>query len=109
MNKSEAKKQIQTLRLELDRHNQLYYVEAIPEISDQAYDALYSELKQLETEFPDLLTPDSPTQRVGGAPLKEFQSVRHIKPMLSLEKAEDMHELQLYDTRVRKALGGKNV
>jgi DNA ligase (NAD+) len=109
MNKSEAKKRILVLRRDLNRHNRLYYVEAAPEISDQAYDTLYDELKQIETEFPDLVTPDSPTQRVGGQPLKEFQSVRHIKPMLSLEKAEDMRELQLYETRIRKSLEGRNV
>ena len=70
MNKSEARKRILTLRKDLDRHNRLYYVEARPEISDQAYDALYSELKQLEAQFSDLIAPDSPTQRVGGQPLR---------------------------------------
>ncbi len=109
MNKSEASKRILTLRRDLNRHNHLYYVEARPDISDQAYDAIYDELKRIEAEFPDLVTLDSPTRRVGGAPLKEFRSVHHIKPMLSLEKAEDMRELQLYETRVRKALEGANV
>lgn len=88
MNASEAEKRVGWLRSELSRHNRLYYVEAHPEITDREYDRLYDELKSLERQFPGLVTPDSPTQRVGGQPLKEFLSVRHVLPMLSLEKVE---------------------
>ena len=72
-----AEKRILRLREELNRHNHLYYVLARPEISDRDYDLLYAELKGLEDQYPDLVTPDSPTRRVGGEPLKEFSHVRH--------------------------------
>lgn len=88
MNESEAETRAGWLRTELSRHNRLYYVEARPEITDREYDRLYDELKSLERRFPAVVTPDSPTQRVGGQPLKEFRSVRHALPMLSLEKVE---------------------
>ena len=72
-----------------ESRDRLYlYIEAAPEISDRDYDTLYDELKKLEEQFPDLVTPDSPTQRVGGAPLKEFKSVQFELPMLSLEKVK---------------------
>jgi DNA ligase (NAD+) len=74
MNKPDAQKRIDALRQELNRHNRLYYVEAKPEISDPEYDRLYKQLEQLETENPELVTPDSPTQRVGGEPLKAFKT-----------------------------------
>lgn len=88
MTVSDARRRIDQLRSELNRHNFLYYVEAKPVVSDREYDLLYDELKKLEEQHPDLITPDSPTQRVGGAPLKEFRSVRHELPMLSLEKVD---------------------
>ncbi|MEI6564397.1 MAG: NAD-dependent DNA ligase LigA [bacterium] len=90
MTGSEAKKRIEFLCDELRRHNALYYggADARPELSDQDYDRLYDELRRLEAEFPKLATPDSPTQRVGGQALKEFRSVRHEIPMLSLEKVD---------------------
>ncbi|MEI6218090.1 MAG: NAD-dependent DNA ligase LigA, partial [bacterium] len=109
MNTTAAEKEISRLRQEIDRHNILYYVEARPELSDREYDILYSQLADLEKQFPDLITPDSPTQRVGGAPLKEFQHVHHIVRMLSLEKAEDIRELRLFDSRVRKELPGEDI
>ena len=100
---------MESLRRELQRHDHLYYVEARPEISDREYDALYAELKKLEAEFPDLVSPDSPTQRVGGQPLKEFASVRHGVPMLSLDNTYSVDELREFDRRVRKLLPGETV
>ena len=75
------------LRTELARHNILYYIHDSPEVSDAEYDKLYHELVKLETETPELVTPDSPTQRVGAAPASAFGSVTHKKPMLSLGNA----------------------
>jgi DNA ligase (NAD+) len=79
-------------------------VEARPEISDREYDLLYRELQDLEAHHPDLVTADSPTQRVGGEPIKEFQRVRHRAPMLSLEKKEDLRELELFEKEIRKTV-----
>ena len=80
---AQAEKRIEVLRNELRRHEHLYYVMDAPVISDAEYDALMNELKQLETLHPELVTPDSPTQRVGGKPAEGFQKVRHSRPMLS--------------------------
>ena len=91
MNESEAKSRVAELSTELERHNRLYYLDAEPEVSDAEYDALMNELKALEAEFPALLSPDSPTQRVGGAPLDGFEQRAHLVPMLSIE---DVHELK---------------
>jgi len=107
MNQAAAKKQIADLRDQIRRHDRLYYIEARPEISDYDYDQLFTELKQLEERFPDLVTPDSPTQRVGGAPLKEFQSVRHAVPMLSLEKSDTLDGLRKFDADIKKQLPGE--
>lgn len=104
MNKSEAQRRINKLRREIERHNYLYYVEAKPEISDREYDLLYRELVSLEQHFPDLVTPDSPTQRVGGQPIKEFRTIRHSVPMLSLDNTYSYDELREFDRRVRKLL-----
>ncbi|MDG2126198.1 MAG: hypothetical protein P8J87_21025, partial [Verrucomicrobiales bacterium] len=79
------------LRQQLEHHNRLYYLDASPEISDADYDALMGELKTLESTHPDLITPDSPSQRVGGAPLEGFEQIQHLVPMLSIE---DVHELK---------------
>ena len=86
MTRSDAQKRIAFLRRQIRRHDYLYYVLARPEISDREYDRLYAELERLEKRFPDLITPDSPTQRVGGQPLQEFPTVRHDPPMFSLDK-----------------------
>ena len=86
-----AEARIDELREQLEHHNRLYYSEAKPEVSDAEYDALLGELKKLEFAHPDLLTPDSPTQRVGGAPLDGFEQRQHPVPMLSIE---DIHELK---------------
>ncbi len=127
-----AKDRIARLRREIEDHDRRYYVEAQPTISDAAYDTLYRELRELETAHPELVTPDSPTQRVGGAPSKGFKQVRHAMPMLSLEKIEPpelkgeeaaldfskrvrlqdertVGELQWFDQTVRKQLGSERV
>ncbi len=87
MNKNDAKKQIQRLRDEINYHNYQYYVENNPVISDYEYDMLLKKLEALETQHPDLITSDSPTQRIGGEPLKGFTTVDHKIPMLSLDNA----------------------
>jgi DNA ligase (NAD+) len=96
---------VEALRQEIRRHEELYYVQAAPEISDAEFDALMNELKALEQEHPELLTPDSPTQRVGGRPAAGFASVEHLQPMLSLDNAYDEDDLRAFDERVRKGLG----
>jgi DNA ligase (NAD+) len=93
------------LSAELRRHEHLYYVLDAPEISDAAYDALMNELKQLEAAHPELVTPDSPTQRVGGKPAEGFRKVPHSRPMLSLDNAYSAEELAAWDTRCRELAG----
>ena len=90
------------LRKELDYHNRLYYVDAKPEITDFEYDKLMKELISIEETYPDLKTPDSPTQRVGGEALKEFKSVTHSIPMMSLDNTYSHEDLLEFDKRVRK-------
>ena len=92
------------LRERLDYHNYRYYVLDDPEIPDVEYDRMFRELEELEAEHPELRTPDSPTQRVGGAPVEGFSEVRHLVPMLSLENAFTADELQAFDRRVRDRL-----
>ena len=109
MTRNQAEKEIERLRAELRRHDRLYYVEAQPDISDQQYDRLLKRLQALEQQFPDLVTPDSPTQRVGGEPLKTFPVVRHRVPMLSMDNTYSHEELREFDGRVRKGLGIQQV
>jgi DNA ligase (NAD+) len=97
------------LRRLIDHHNYLYYVEARPEISDREFDRLLEELTKLETEHPELRTPDSPTQRVGGQPIEGFRTVKHREPMLSIDNTYSAEELREFDHRVRKLLGGETV
>src|SRR5512136_2152836 len=104
MNKNDAKKQIQKLREEINYHNYQYYVENNPVISDYEYDMLLKKLEALETQYPDLITSDSPTQRIGGEPLKGFATVEHKIPMLSLDNAYSYEELQEFDERVKKVV-----
>ncbi len=92
------------LRNEIRRHEELYYVQASPEISDADFDVLMNELKALEVAHPGLLTPDSPTQRVGGRPAEGFATVEHLLPMLSLDNAYNDEDLRAFDERVRKGL-----
>src|ERR1039458_2263856 len=93
------------LSAELRRHEHLYYVLDSPEISDAQYDALMNELKQLEAPHPELVTPDSPTQRVGGKPAEGFRKVAHSRPMLSLDNAYSAEELAAWDARCRELAG----
>ena len=102
MNKNEAKKQITKLRDEINFHNYKYYVENNPVISDYEYDMFLKKLETLETQFPDLITPDSPTQRIGGEPLKGFKTVEHKIAMLSLNNAYSYDELREFDERIKK-------
>ena len=102
-----VEKRIAKLREELDRHNHLYYVEAKPVVTDREYDRLMQELIDLETAHPELLTPDSPTQRVGGDVQTALKPVRHAVPMMSIDNTYSEDEVRAFDERVRKALGGK--
>lgn len=102
-------KRVAELRREIRRHDRLYYVDALPEISDREYDRLYAELKQLEETHPELQAADSPTQRVGGAPIDGFVTVRHQEPMLSIDNTYSADELREFDRRVRKLLRNETV
>ena len=104
-----ARKRAVFLSAELERHNRLYYVEAKPEISDSEFDRLMRELQDLEAAHPELATPDSPTQRVGGAPLAGFRQVKHAVPMMSLDNTYSVEDMREFDARVRKALGVESV
>ena len=103
--KTDVRGRIEELREQVRYHNRRYHVEDAPEISDAEYDALYAELEALEGEHPELVTPDSPTQRVGGEPVEGFESVRHSVPMLSLANARKIEDLREWDARVRRLLG----
>ena len=102
--KEEAARRIQSLRREIHRHNRLYYIENQPEISDAEYDALMKKLIELEQAYPGLVTPDSPSQRVGGEPLEAFGTVEHAIPMLSLDNTYSKEEVLAFDARIKKAL-----
>ncbi len=93
------------LRKQLDYHNHKYYVDASPEISDREFDRLLEELTRLEKDHPELRTPDSPTQRVGGTPIDGFEKVAHRVPMLSIDNSYNAGDLRKFDTDVRKAVG----
>ncbi|MEZ2657941.1 NAD-dependent DNA ligase LigA [Aneurinibacillus aneurinilyticus] len=105
MDRNEAIQRVEELRHIIEQHNYLYYVKDNPQISDHEWDRLMQELIRLESEFPELLTPDSPTQRVGGPPLEFFEKVEHTTPMLSLGNAFDEQDLRDFDRRVRQGLG----
>ena len=102
---SSATQRADELRAELRRHEHLYYVLDAPEISDAAYDALMNELKRIEAAHPELVTPDSPTQRVGGKPAEGFRKVAHSRPMLSLDNAYSTEELAAWEARCRELAG----
>ncbi|ROL56783.1 NAD-dependent DNA ligase LigA [Bacteroidetes/Chlorobi group bacterium Naka2016] len=106
---SEIPKKIQTLRQIINICDHYYYVKDESLISDREYDQLFQELIQLEKEHPELVTPDSPTQRVSGEPLKEFRNVQHKKPMLSLSNTYSYDEVKDFDRKVRELLGGEKV
>lgn len=98
-------REAEQLRAELRRHAHLYYVEDRPAIGDAEYDALFRRLLDLEEEYPELVTTDSPTQRVGAEPLDRFETIEHVAPMLSLDSTQEPDEVRRFDDRVRRALG----
>jgi len=104
-NPDKVKAQIEKLRAEINRHNYLYYVQDNPEISDAEYDGLMRQLKELEEKYPQFLTPDSPTQRVGAAPIEAFGVVNHPRPLLSLGNVFSDDELMAWYTRTLKLAG----
>ncbi|MDE2763288.1 MAG: NAD-dependent DNA ligase LigA [Gemmatimonadota bacterium] len=97
------------LHRELHRHNHLYHAEAAPEISDSAYDELFRRLQVIEAAHPGLVTPDSPTQRVGADPLESLPNIEHAAPMLSLDSAREVEEVRRFDERLRKTLGDEKI
>ncbi|MCD6123932.1 NAD-dependent DNA ligase LigA [bacterium] len=103
----EIKKEIEFLRREIERHNYLYYVKNQPEISDEEYDALMDRLRELEEKYPQFYDPNSPTQRVGAPPAKEFATVRHTVPLLSLDKVTSYEEFMEFQNRIWRFLGKK--
>src|SRR5207302_11221865 len=98
---------IEQLRKEIEYHNHKYYVEAAPEISDREFDRLMQRLQEWEKEHPELVTPDSPTQRVGGQPLTGFRQVQHRVPMLSIDNTYKEADLREFDARTRRWLKGE--
>jgi DNA ligase (NAD+) len=109
MDQKQAAKKIAQLRADIRKHDRLYYEEAASAISDRDYDRLYKELVDLETQFPDLLTPDSPTQRVGGKPLKAFEQVAHLVPMLSLDNTYSEDEVKNFYARIQRLLPDEKI
>src|SRR4029453_4641597 len=91
---------------QIHRHDYLYYVEARPEVADADYDALVRELRALETEYPELVTPDSPSQRVAGTPTDVFKPVDHLAAMLSLDNTTTVEQLREFEARIGRALPG---
>ena len=101
----QATKEIAALRDKIDYHSYRYYVLDSPVVSDEEYDRMMRRLEELEAAHPDLVTPDSPTQKVGAAPMEEFGTVRHSIPLLSLQNAFERDEVAEFDKRVKKLLG----
>lgn len=104
LNREDAAKQVEDLRGQIRFHDYKYYVENGPEISDRAYDELLDQLKRLEAQHPDLVAPDSPTQRVGGQPIEGFETIEHRVPMLSIDNTYNEDELREFDGRVKRLL-----
>lgn len=102
--REQIRNQIEKLREEINRHNYLYYVLDAPEISDAEYDVLMRRLEEVEREYPEFITPDSPTQRVGAAPSEKFGVVRHRKMMMSLANAMSAEEVKEFDRRIKRLL-----
>jgi DNA ligase (NAD+) len=109
LDEKEAAKRVTQLRQEIDEHNRRYYAEAAPTISDREYDALYRELSDLEKRFPKLAAPNSPTQRVGGTPLKAFGQITHGVPMLSLDNTYSEGEVTEFYHRIERLLPNKKI
>ena len=103
----DARRSHETLCEAIERHTRLYYTEATPEISDFEFDAMMSELEALEAQYPTLVSPESPTQRVGGQPIAGFETVEHAVPMLSIDNTYSASELREFDERVRRGLDGE--
>src|SRR5262245_61937198 len=101
MSQNPAKRIDELTRL-IEHHNFKYYVEDAPEISDREFDRMLEQLKELEAQHPELASPDSPTQKVGGQPIAEFRQVTHSTPMLSIDNTYNEAELREFDIRVRK-------
>src|SRR5882724_220171 len=106
MTRADALQRISELREQIHHHGYLYYTEARPEISDAEYDVLMRELRELEAAFPDLVTPDSPTQRVAGQPVDAFRPVAHRAAMLSLDNATSPDDLREFEARLGRTLPG---
>src|SRR5881392_1202448 len=104
-----AAKRTEQLRGEIRKHDRLYYEEAAPVICDREYDRLYRELVDLEKQFPDLVTPDSPTQRVGGKPLEAFAQIQHRVPMLSLDNTYSEGEVANFYKRITRLLPNEKI
>src|SRR2546426_4347792 len=104
-----VRQEIEKLREEIRRHEELYYVLDNPEISDAEYDVLLTNLQKLEQQHPDQITPDSPTQRVGGRPAEGFSEVVHRRPMLSLDNSYNIDELRAFDQRCRRLAEGRTL
>ena len=102
--KAQAKQRIEELRAEIEKHNRFYYIDATPKLTDREYDRLLQSLEKLEQEFPEFGSPTSPTRRVGGAPLENFENVRHTVPMMSLSNTYSKEELVEFDRRIRKLI-----
>ena len=102
-------RKVERLRAELRRHEELYYVHDNPEISDVEYDALMARLQTLEEEHPELQTPDSPTQRVGGRPAEGFAEYVHKRSMLSLDNSYNIDDLRAFDERCQRLADGRSV
>ena len=109
MDRKEADKKIAQLREEIRKHDRLYYEEAAPIISDREYDRLYKDLIDLEAQFPDVVTPDSPTQRVSGNPLEAFAQIQHLAPMLSLDNTYSEEEVSNFYKRITRLLRDEKI
>src|SRR5205809_1627581 len=109
LDEKQAAKRLSELRGEIRKHDRLYYEEAAPVINDREYDRLYRELVDLETEFPELVTPDSPTQRVGGKPLEAFAQIQHRVPKLSLDNTYSEAEVANFYRRITKLLPDEKI
>src|SRR3954465_2815805 len=109
MDRREADEKIAQLRGEIRKHDRLYYEDAAPVISDREYDRLYKELVDLETQFPDLITPESPSQRVGGKPLQAFAQIQHRAPMLSLDNTYSEEEVVNFYKRLTRLLPDEKI
>ena len=105
----QAAKRVAQLREQIEEHNRRYYEETAPTIGDRQYDALYAELVDLESRFPQLATPESPTQRVGGKPLQAFAQIEHRAPMLSLDNTYSEEEVANFYARIMRLLPNEKI